>query len=75
MGGDAGVGLEAGGERGRVADLAAVVGDHAVVGAAGRVAQLDLGAEAGERRGQAEGEELQRDGARSASRPACSSRR
>ena len=56
MGGDARVGLEPGGERGRVADLAAVVGDHAAVGAAGDVAQLDLGAEPGEGRAQAEGE-------------------
>ena len=60
MGGDAGVGLEAGGELRRVADLAAVVGDQAVVGAGRDVAQGDRGAEPLEGRGDAEGEELQR---------------
>ena len=39
---------------------AAVVGDRAAVGAGGDVAQLDLGAEPGQGRGDAEGEQLQR---------------
>ena len=38
MGGDAGVGLESGRERRRIADLAAEIGDHTVVGAVRDVA-------------------------------------
>jgi hypothetical protein len=60
VGGNAWVGLEAGREGCRIANLAAVIGDQAVVGAAGDVAQGDRGAKPLEGRGDAEGEELQR---------------
>ena len=60
MRGDSRIGVEARGEGRRVGNFAAVVGDDAAVGAARHVAQLDLGAEAGEGRAQAEGEQLQR---------------
>ena len=66
MCGDAGIGVEPGGELRRVADVAAVVGDHAAVGAERSVAQPDGRPEPRQGRGQAEGEELQRYGPLSA---------
>ncbi len=60
MGGNARICLEPGGELRRVTDLTAVVGDQAVVGAAGDIAQGDRGAKPLQGRGDAEGEELER---------------
>ena len=58
MGDDARVGVQPGRERRGVAGVAAVVGDHAAVGAGRRVAQLDL-TQPGKGRGEPEGEQLQ----------------
>ena len=57
---DAGDRVQPGGELGRVADRAEVVGDHAAVGGAGDVAQGDV-AERAQRGVEAVGEQLERD--------------